>query len=169
MHVNEVLLDIFGRVGEHIHEVVDDLSADQLVQRPGEDANPIGWLLWHVTRVEDSHVADVLGGDQIWVEGDWAARFGLDPDPGNTGYGHSPDDVAAVRPDGADAILEYHAAVAGRTRLYLTELTADELDRVVDGSYDPPVTLGVRLISIADDAIQHTGQAAYVRGLLERG
>ena len=58
--------------------------------------------------------------------------------------------------------------MAARTRSFLGSLTADDLDRVVDEAWDPPVTLGVRLVSIADDDIQHAGQAAYVRGLLAR-
>jgi hypothetical protein len=41
-----------------------------------------------------------------------------------------------------------------------------DLARTVDDRWDPPVTLGVRLVSIADDSLQHVGQAAYLRGLL---
>jgi hypothetical protein len=48
----------------------------------------------------------------------------------------------------------------------LAGLPDGELDRVVDRRWDPPVTMGVRLISIADDCLQHVGQASYLRGLL---
>jgi len=168
MDVNEVLLDAFGRVDEHVRTVLDGLDAGLLVESPADGANPIGWLLWHLTRVEDDHVADLLGTDQVWIGDGWAGRFGLEPDPHNNGYDHTPDEVAAVRPDGPDAIAGYREAVAERTRAYLRDIGTDELDRVVDESFDPPVTVGVRLISVADDAIQHAGQAAYARGLLER-
>src|SRR5690606_26223298 len=104
--------------------------------------------------------------DQVWVEGDWAARFGLDPDPANHGWGHTAAEVAAVRPDSAPLLVAYYDAVWARTRPWLASLTPADLDRVVDESWDPPVTLGVRLVSIADDDIAHTGQAAYVKGLL---
>jgi hypothetical protein len=103
--------------------------------------------------------------EQIWTDGDWAARFGLDADPSNTGYGHSAQDVAAVTPDSAAVLIEYYAAVAERTSSLLRGVTPDGLDRVVDDRWDPPVTLGVRLISIVNDDVQHAGQAAYVRGL----
>jgi hypothetical protein len=129
--------------------------------------NPIGWLLWHLARVQDAQVADAFGGEQVWVADGWAERLGLDPDPGNTGYGHRADDVAAIRPASLDALVGYHRAVSARTREHLAGVTADELDRVVDKRWDPPVTLGVRLISVADDDIQHAGQAAYLKGLLE--
>jgi uncharacterized damage-inducible protein DinB len=113
-------------------------------------------------------MAEILGEDQVWVAPGWAARFGLEPDPSNTGYGHSASEVAAVRPESADALVAYHDAVATRTRRYLESITDDALDRVVDRRWDPPVTLGVRLVSIADDDLQHAGQAAYVRGTLSR-
>ena len=104
----------------------------------------------------------------MWTDGPWAARFGLEPDPDNSGYGHDADDVLTVRPDSADALRDYYRAVRERTAAYLATLTPDDLDRIVDRRWDPPVTLGVRLISIADDEIQHAGQAGYVRGLLDR-
>ncbi len=53
-----------------------------------------------------------------------------------------------------------------RTAEFVAGLSAADLDRVVDESWDPPVTLGVRLVSVVDDDAQHAGQAAYVRGLL---
>jgi Protein of unknown function (DUF664) len=113
-------------------------------------------------------MADILGEEQIWVSGDWGPRFGLATTPHNTGYGHSPAEVAAVKAESAAALVGYYQAVDARTRSFLAGVTPNALDRVVDKRWDPPVTLGVRLISIADDDIQHAGQACYVRGLLER-
>src|SRR4051794_41714491 len=119
MDVAEVLADVFARVDEHVREVVRGLSADELVATVAPDTNPIGWLVWHLTRVQDDHVAELIDSPQVWVTGEWAARFGVEADPHNTGYGHSPADVAAVRPDGVDALLGYHEAVANRTNAYL--------------------------------------------------
>jgi hypothetical protein len=166
MDVREVFEDCFGRVDENVGAVVAGLSADQLAWAPVSGANPIGWQVWHLARVQDSHVTELLGGDEVWVSGDWAHRFGLEPDPANTGYGHTADEVAAVRADGPDALTGYYDAVRARTGELLATLDAAGLDRVVDRRWDPPVTLGVRLVSIVDDCVQHVGQAAYVRGLL---
>ena len=142
MDVRDLLEELFGRIPEHVRVAVDGLSADDLVSAPGAGRNPIGWLVWHLARVQDHHVAELLGREQVWTTAPWPARFGLDADPDDTGYGHSPEQVAGV--------------------------TEADLDRVVDRRWDPPVTLGVRLVSVADDDIQHAGQAAYVRGLLGR-
>ena len=116
----------------------------------------------------DDHVADVMGEEQIWIQDGWAARFGLDPDPQNTGYGHTPAQIATVRPESAQALIDYYAAVHARTRGYLQSLTDKDLDRIVDERWDPPVTLGVRLVSVVNDDDQHVGQAAYLRSLLPR-
>lgn len=166
MDIAALLTELYDRIPPLVRDAVDGLSPEQLGHAPANGANPIGWLGWHIARVEDHQLAEVSNAAQVWVEGDQAARFGLAPDPDNMGYGHGPEDVAAVRPDSADAIVGYLEAVAARTRAFLATVTSDDLDRVVDEGWDPPVTLGVRLVSIADDCLQHAGQAAYARGLL---
>lgn len=168
MNVDELLGELFDRVSGHVREIVADLDTDGLFATPAPGVNPIGWLIWHLTRVQDHHVAEILDRDQVWIEGDWGPRFGLDSDGLNTGYGHRAVDVAAVRPASPQVLVDYYAAVEARTRQFLQTTTPAELDRVVDTRWDPPVTLGVRLVSIADDDIQHAGQAAYLKGLLQR-
>ena len=83
------------------------------------------------------------------------------------GYGHTSDEVGMVRVPGP-ALADYLRAVHARATAWTAGLTEGDLDRVVDQRWDPPVTLGVRLVSVANDATQHAGQAAYVRGLLGR-
>jgi hypothetical protein len=166
MDVSEILLETYGRVPPLVRDAVEGLTEAQLAQRPGPDANTVGWLPWHLTRVQDHHVAELLEQEQVWTTSDWAGRFGITADAEDHGYSHDPQQVAAVRPDSPDAVIGYHEAVWSRTRAYLGTLGPADLDRVVDERWDPPVTLGVRLVSVVDDALQHVGQAAFVRGLL---
>ena len=166
MNVDSLLLELFGRIPPLARTAVDGLGAIELARSPAPGVNPIGWLVWHLTRVQDHHVAEILDTDQLWASGDWATRCRLERDPSNTGYGHSAEDVATVRPDGPKVLLEYLDAVDQRTRSMLSNLAPGDLDRVVDRRWNPPVTLGVRLVSIADDSLQHVGQAAYARGVL---
>jgi hypothetical protein len=163
----ELLADAFGRIGETVHGVVDGLSPDQLAFRVGGTSNSISWLVWHLTRIQDDHLADVAGTDQAWTSLDWAVRFGLPLAVTDTGYGHTSHQVAAVTSDGA-MLAGYHDEVLGRTLRFLQGVTDADLNSVVDERWDPPVTLGVRLVSVVDDSLQHAGQAAYVRGILER-
>jgi hypothetical protein len=169
MDTASLLLELYGRIPPLAASAVDGLSEEELCAAPDPGANPIGWLVWHLARVQDHHVAELLGTEQIWVGGDWARRCGLEPDPSNTGYGHSPEEVRAVRPESPGVLVDYLGAVQVRTTEMLQGLVSEDLDRVVDPRWDPPVTVGVRLVSVADDCLQHAGQAAYVRGLLERG
>ena len=62
----------------------------------------------------------------------------------------------------------YYDAVHTRTIDYLHTLTEADFARIVDMSWNPPVTLAVRLVSILSDDLQHAGQASYVRGLAKR-
>jgi hypothetical protein len=165
MDVSSLLLELYSRVPPLAAQAVDGVDPARLNEAPAPGANTIAWLIWHLARVQDHHIAEVLGVAQIWTEGEWAHHFGLAADPSNTGYGHVAHEVMAVRPDRPEVLLEYLDAVDRRTQTMLKRLTAEDLDRVVDRRWDPPVTLGVRLVSIADDSLQHAGQAAYVRGL----
>jgi uncharacterized damage-inducible protein DinB len=166
-HLNELLVDAFDRVRETVHHVVEGLDAEQLAYRPDGEANPVGWLVWHLTRIQDDHIADASGTDQVWITGGWAKRLDLPFDDSATGFGHTADEVAAVRTT-PDDLLGYHDAVNERTVEYLHGLEPDDLNRIVDPGWNPPVTLAVRLVSIVNDDMQHAGQAAYVRGLIER-
>jgi hypothetical protein len=167
MDIAALLLELYGRVPPLAHEAVDGLDADRLVWQPAPGANTIGWLVWHLARVQDHHISELTGDGQLWVADDRAAGFGLDPDPSNTGYGHDDADVLEVRAESAAVLLDYLAATDQRATTFIAGLTADALDEIIDRRWDPPVTLGVRLISVADDCLQHVGQAAYVRGLLD--
>lgn len=167
MKSSDLLVDAFGRIREVVHGAVDGLSVDQLAYRPDSDANSIGWLVWHLTRVQDHHLADAAGKTQVWIADGWVRRFGLPFDDLATGYGHGGNEVGAVRAS-ADLLLGYHDAVHGRTCAYVERVSEQDLGRIVDESWDPPVTLGVRLVSVISDDLQHAGQASYVRGVLER-
>jgi uncharacterized damage-inducible protein DinB len=167
MTIGDLLEDAFGRICGVVRRTADGLTVEQLSFRPDEEANSIGWLLWHLTRIADDHISDLAGTEQAWTGGGWADRFGLPFPPGDTGYGHRPEQVAAVQVP-ADLLISYHEAVYRNTVQYAGRLTAADLERVVDEAWDPPVTLGVRLVSVISDDLQHAGQAAYLRGLVTR-
>ncbi|BAU85249.1 hypothetical protein SLA_4361 [Streptomyces laurentii] len=163
----ELLLDAFGRIQEAVHEAVEGLSVDELAVRVDPDANSIGWLVWHLTRVTDDHLADAFDTGQAWTGEDWSGRFGLPFPDGDVGFGHDSAQVAAVRAD-AGLLLGYHDAVHARVLDQVGSVTAAGLDRVVDTRWTPHVTLGPRLISLVAEGNQHAGQAAYIRGIVER-
>ncbi len=165
MTTAELLADAFDRIRQVVSRALDGVTDDQLAAQVGPGANSVAWLVWHLTRIQDDHVAAVAGTEQAWTAGGWYDRFGLPFDPADHGYGHTTEQVAAVRVPG-ELLAGYHAAVHANTDAYVRTLVDGDLDRVVDTSWDPPVTLGVRLVSVVSDDLQHAGQAAYVRGLL---
>ena len=168
MRTPELLNDAFGTIQELVESTLDGLHADALGFRPDPDANSIGWLVWHLTRVEDDHVAGVAEVPQVYVTGAFAEGFAFPFDLGDIGYGHSSEQVGRVRVADPSLLVDYQRSVAAAAQAYVSSLGDDDLDRVVDRNYDPPVTAGVRLLSVVSDCLQHLGQAAYVRGLADR-
>ena len=163
----DLLIDGFGRIREIVHDVLDGLGDSELQVRVGPGANSICWQIWHLTRVQDDHVAGAGGLTQTWLSGGWRERFGLPLDDADIGYGHSPDEVAAVRAP-ADLLAAYHDATYEQTVDFVGGLTDADMEKIVDRRWDPPVTMGVRLVSVLADDLQHAGQAAFIRGLIER-
>ena len=163
----QLLTDAFGRVREVVHHTVDGLTPDDLAYRAGDGANSIAWLVWHLTRGQDAQIADVYALEQVWKSGGWSKRFGLPFSDGATGYGQSSDEVAAVRVS-PQLLLGYYDATQDATLAQIAATSDADLDRIVDTRWDPPVTLGARLISIIDDDVKHLGQAEYVKGLAQR-
>jgi len=167
MNSSEVLIDGFSRISGIVHRTLDGVTPDALITRLDPEANTIAWLVWHLTRVADDHLADAFDADQLWTSQGWADKFGLPFEAGATGYAQNSAEVAAVQVSPA-LLLGYLDAVQDRAVEHLAAVTDADLDRVVDTNWDPPVTLGIRLISVIADGLQHAGQAAFVRGVAER-
>ncbi|WP_046529346.1 mycothiol transferase [Cellulomonas sp. FA1] len=161
-----VLADGFERVPPALRRALEGVDAAGRTWRPGPRANTLAWLVWHTARVQDAQVAPLAGVEQVWTADGWAARLALPFAADATGYGQSPADVARVDADPA-LLLGYLDATTAQTLAYLERIDDDDLGTVVDEEWDPPVTLGVRLVSVLADCLEHTGQAAYLRGLLD--
>jgi hypothetical protein len=168
MRTTQLALDSLGRVHELIPAVLDGLTTEDVLWRPDPGANSIGWLIWHLTRAEDAMISNLAGAEQEWVTGRWDETFGLPYSPKAGGFGMSPEDVGRFTVPDPDVLRQYAEAVGALSVEVVSKLTDAELDRVIDESYTPPVTVGVRLVSIMVETAQHIGQASYLRGLRER-
>jgi len=166
MASSDVLVDAFERIRDAVYPAVNDLSVEHLTFRPNGGTNSISWLVWHLTRIQDDHVAGLRADEQVWTVDGWYERFALPFDPFDTGYGHGPEDVSKVVAD-ASLLLGYFEAVHERTIGYVRTLSDSDFEEVIDRSWNPPVTRVVRLVSVIADDLQHVGQAAYVRGLIQ--
>jgi hypothetical protein len=162
--VRELLRDAFTRLIEHVDELTGGLTDDEANYRPSPSANSIAWLIWHSARVQDFQLAPIAGVEQVWKTGGWVDRFGLALPPNDTGYGHGPNEVAKVQAP-ADLLAGYYHAVHELTLTFVAGVTAQDLERIVDPNWDPPVTASARIVSIIDDCAQHLGQAAYLLGI----
>jgi hypothetical protein len=160
--------DGYGRVLEALEEALDGLTPDDMNEQPHPDGNSMGWLAWHLTRVQDDHIANLIGEEQLWIKDGWHAKFDRPGDPKDIGFGHSSEDVTAFKSPSVETLLTYHRAVLARSKQYLSGLSLSDLDRELEEPWFQPLpTVGVRLVSVMSDCLQHAGQVAYLRGLLK--
>jgi hypothetical protein len=160
----DILIDSAGRPAQEARAALSDIGPQMLNAHPGGHPNSIAWLLWHSGRETDAQLADLSGSQQVWHRDDVATRTGLADLGEAAGYGFTAEQARAVTARDVGVLLEYLDAVTEALIAYLRTLTEADLDQVIDENWDPPVTRGVRLVSIIDDAAQHVGQAAYVAG-----
>ena len=168
MEWNDLLVDAYERLPGYLSNVLEGLSQDNLDWQPSPDCNSIGWLTWHLSRQHDAQIASLMNEQQLWLSDGWYSKFKLPPNPDDIGFGHSPEQVSSFKSPDVQVMLDYHNAVLERTKRYLATLSPTDLDREIDEPWFQPLpTVGVRLISILDDAVLHAGQAAYIRGLIQ--
>jgi hypothetical protein len=166
MEAKDVVLDALERIRRTLRRTLEGLTLEEIHRQPRADTNSIAWLAWHLTRVQDNGISGLAGQEQAWISQGWHARFGMDPDPENEGFGHTPEQVAAFRAPSVQTLLDYHESVVERSKAYVAGLTPADFDRTLnEPEWQPLPTVGVRLVSILSDNLQHTGQAAYLRGL----
>ncbi|WP_193105077.1 DinB family protein [Brachybacterium sp. FME24] len=168
MDALDILRDLVSRPRDAAERLRRRLNPVSLNARPGGHDNSVAWLLWHSGREIDVQLAALTGQEQLWTAQGYAARFDLGPEGDSVGYGHTPEQARRILVEDADLLLGYLDAAFGAVDDYLSRLTADELDDVVDEQWDPPVTRGARLVSLVDDAVQHVAQAAFSLGMPER-
>jgi hypothetical protein len=168
MEWHDLLADGYNRIPDFLETVLKGLTKKDLRWQPRKDSNSIGWLVWHLTRQQDAQIAALMGKEQLWIKEGWHTKFNREADPNDTGFGHTPEQVAAFQAPDSQTLLAYLRAAVERTIQYFRNLSKEDLDRELDEPwFQPPPTVGVRLISILDDCILHAGQAAYIRGLIQ--
>lgn len=165
MNVADILADAASRVPAQAASVLAGISQETLHAMPN-GANSIAWLIWHAARQLDLQLADLTSQPQVWEDG-WSERLGVPRGSKEIGFGDGPDDVEALRIADPEALEAYLKEAVDAYVAYVRTLSETDLDVVIDTSWDPHVTRGVRLVSLVDDATVHLGQAAYARGVVE--
>ncbi len=166
MEAKDIVIDALERIRSILHRTLAGLTLDELQRQPTPDSNSIAWLTWHLTRVQDNGISGLFGQEQAWISQGWHAQFGMAPDPDNEGQGHTPQQVAAFRAPSIQTLLDYHDSVSTRSKTFVGGLAPADFNRELDEpQYQPRPTVGVRLVSILSDNLQHAGQVAYLRGV----
>lgn len=161
------LSDVFAGFARRPIEAAKNLpglTPDELNAHPAGHPNSIAWLLWHTGREVDVQLSHLSGHAQQWDA--YRDRFDLGELGDSVGYGHSVEQAAQVKVTDQQLLIDYVDATFSSLVDYVSGLSESDFDEVIDQNWEPPVTRGVRLMSIIDDAAQHVGQAAYAAGAL---
>lgn len=165
MNALDILREFASRPRLAAH-ALPDLDAGQLNAHPAGHPNSISWLLWHAAREIDVQLAELTEKGQVWSARGFDTRFGLPDSDDDFGLGHTPEQAREIHVEDQGLLVAYLDAVCDAFDAYAGGLSEADLDEVIDHRWDPPVTRGVRLVSLVDDAIQHVGQAYHVAGAL---
>ena len=165
MEWRQIVTSIFVETSEVLARALEGLDQDILERRPRPDSNSIGWLAWHLTRVQDRVIADTIGEEQLWISDNWHTKFNRPPDPQDRGVGHTLEDLAEFKSPNKQTLQGYHRAVLARTKLCIQSLSETDLNRKIDHPLFP--TVGARIVGIISDSLQHAGQIAYLRGFFK--
>ena len=166
MDARDVLSEAASRPATEAKALVNTLPEGALNAHAGGHTNSIAWLLWHAGRQMDAQLAQLNGEPQVWHGQRFDSRFNLGELGDTEGYGHTAEQARAVVVEDAALLVEYLGAATAALSKYIAGLSEADLDDVIDTSWTPHVTRGVRLVSMIDDAAQHVGQAAYAAGVL---
>ena len=166
MDARDVLREAASRPAAEAKALVNTLPEGALNAHAGGHTNSIAWLLWHAGRQMDVQLSQLTSKPQVWHRQGFDARFNLGELGDTVGYGHTAEQARAVVVEDAALLVEYLGAATAALSEYIAGLSEADLDDMIDTSWTPHVTRGVRLVSMIDDATQHMGQAAYAAGIL---
>lgn len=166
MDGHDMLSDAYELVLTNLERMLEGLQPEDLNWQPRPDCNSIGWLAWHIIRGQDAAISFLMREDQLWIKEGWYEKFGRSADPGDGGTGHTTEDVASFKSPDSQVIIDYHRSVMERSKKYFSTLSSQDLDRVLNLKFLPPLTtLGSFLIMMLYDGMHHAGQIGYIRGM----
>ncbi len=164
MDATTLIAERLEAYAERLREAMADIDDADLMVQTGPHDNPMGWLLWHMTRFEDRTFAFIGETEQLWTQEGWHERFGLPPDPAADGVGDTMGQVLALRVEKA-ALTGYFEAVRQRTLACLARLEPEDLDREKpDFAGEGDIRIGIALGRYLADHLAHAGQIHYLRG-----
>ena len=161
--LNQFIIALLEAAYRSIKQATDDLTDEQLYYQPTAETNSIAWLVWHLSRWRDAVSATISGEAQIWVSAGWAQRCGI-PDE-RTGLGDTPAQVTAFRVERA-VLFGYVEAAHQCTVGRVAALTPTQLEQSITSYTGEKRPAWRALAGVCGDSAQHTGQIAYLRGLM---
>jgi hypothetical protein len=174
MDIRELITGTFEDYWGRFDRALEGLTSEELAWRPQDDCNPIGFIAWHMARVEDRFLHHFAKGtEEVWVKNAWYAKFGLDA--ADHGVRFTLEQVAAFPAISPELLSGYLEDVRRETRTFLQEFQLQDLDVVSGRSpFSPNIPagsdkwpMGHMFRQLFGELNQHLGQVSYVRGMVK--
>ncbi len=174
MDLKRFIGEAIGDNRKRVLAVIRDLTLDEMYWKPKRDTNPIGFLFWHISRVEDRLITNfVQGKKEIWLSGKWHEKMNLSVV--GTGLGYSLDELDQFPNLDQCLLTEYFNLVRKSTIEYLDSVPEKDFDLVLDRvpfpEYKPAIqyftgfTIARAFRQLIGELDQHFGQISYIRGV----
>lgn len=162
----QLLCDLLDRAQERFLETINQMTVEELNQMPDPLIKSVSWLTWHTAKMLDQQVSQLNEEEALYFTQAWVDRFAFDLPKNTEDWKHSPEEAKKVIITDKELLIDYLKLTIKVSKNYLSQLDADTLEDIIDQSWNPAVTRGVRLVSTVDDALMHSGQAVYTRRLV---
>ena len=160
-------MHLLGHAERSLFRALEECSLEELKAQPiGPNTNSIGFVIWHLSRIQDMNTSRQMGKKQAWESEGWAEKFGKDPtDLKATGF--TSEEAAGFDPVSAQLLREYYECVRGYTEKYVSGLTPEVLDTPIENPPPGrPYNLGTSIALALGDSIQHFGQIGILMGVI---
>ena len=173
----EFIQQMLNDYQRRVYAATRNLSLAEIYWQPSQDANSIGFIFWHVARVEDRLVTWCIEGrEEIWIRDNWHGKTKLPKEA--TGLDYSSQEVTHFPKISNTLLADYFEAVRSNTFKYLASAGGEWFDSVPERTPFPEntdatkhfkeFTIGRYFRQLISEENQHLGQISYIRGL-QRG
>ena len=163
VELNQFIIALLEASYRSLKQATEGLTDEQLYYQPTAETNSIAWLVWHLSRWRDAISATISGEPQIWVSEGWAERYGMPSE--RTGMGDTPAQVTAFRVERA-MLFGYVDATHRVTVERVSKLTPTQFVQLIVSHTGERHPAWRALAGVCSDSAQHSGQIAYLRGLM---
>jgi hypothetical protein len=171
----ETYADMLSKMAAEVEQIMSEVPADRLFERPGPSLNSVGWNYWHALRIWDLRLNHQVKGqdplEDAWHRYEFSARSGYNPDgtgARGAGLGMGQSDAEVDRVHVAwPLIIDYQQTLLAESLTYLSGMAdASDFDRQIPAGGDSTISVREIYQQMIRQFWMHYGEMRYAKGML---